>query len=88
MTKITTTLQPHPAFEVFTPDDVAECWDGVLASLDLYEALWACVASYDEFDREDCGPADVIGLNSVASFWDRFTPEQQAALNQLAERQG
>ena len=80
MTKTT----PHPAFDLIRPDEVAECWEGVIAA-GLYEPLWDCVGSYTapspEESEEPCWGADC-----VADFWDRFTPEQQLALNQLAER--
>ena len=81
------TIKPHEAFNVTEPDTVAECWNGVFSSGNLYETLWGCVDHYQKYDREDCGPHDVIGINCVAKFWDRFTPEQQAKLNELAERQ-
>lgn len=81
-------MKPNTALSYITPDTVAECWDGV--GQELYRALWGCVPHYDTGYRahiEDIGPADVIGINSVASFWDRFTPEQQSKLNELAEKE-
>jgi hypothetical protein len=80
-------IKPHSWFETITPDTVAECWDGVYSFGNLYEQLWSCVEKYDEVDREDCGPADVVGINSVAQFWADFSPENQAKLNELAEAQ-
>lgn len=77
-------IQPHDWFDIVRPDQVAECWDGV--GDDLYRALWASMSDMKPLAHEDCGPADVIGLNSVASVWSRFTPEQQTRLNQLATR--
>ena len=78
-------IEPHAAFDIIRPDEVAECWDGVLAAGDLYETLWACVNSYTapspEQSEEPCW-----GMDCVADFWDRFSPEQQQQLNQLAER--
>ncbi len=76
-------MQPSFALEYITPDAVAECWSNV--SPELYASLWGKVALYEKFDREDCGPADVIGINSVASFWSEFTETEQAILNGLAE---
>jgi hypothetical protein len=79
------TITPHAAFGVVRPDEVAECWNGVLAAGDLYEALWGCVNSYaapsPEESEEPC-----YGMDCVADFWDRFSDEQRAALNGLAER--
>ena len=79
-----TNITPHIAFDVIRPDEVAECWEGV-DEAGLYEPLWDCVGSYiaprPEESEEPC-----YGMDCVSGFWDRFTPEQQAALNQLAER--
>ena len=74
---------PHTAFHYVRPDEVAECWNGVLAAGNLYEALWACVSHFTapspEESEEPC-----IGSDCVADFWDLFTPDQQEVLNQLA----
>ena len=77
-------IEPHAAFDIIRPDEVAECWDGVLAA-GLYQPLWDCVGDYTapspEQSEEPCW-----GMDCVADFWDRFSPEQQHQLNQLAER--
>lgn len=69
-------------FGTIRPDEVAECWEGVTD--DLYRALWDCVADYKapspEESEEPC-----VGLDSVADFWDRFSPEHQRQLIDLAE---
>jgi len=79
------TITPHASFDIVRPDEVAECWDGVLAAGDLYERLWACTTSYTapspEQSEEPCW-----GMDCVADFWDHFTPSEQETLNQLAER--
>jgi hypothetical protein len=79
------TIKPHDAFDVVRPDQVAECWEGVLAAGNLYEALWACVSGYTapspEESEEPCW-----GMDCVADFWGKFTREQQETLNALAER--
>lgn len=80
-----TKIKPDAVFDLVRPDEVAECWEGVG---DLYSVLWGLVSEYTPIDREDCGPADVIGINSVASFWDHLEPAQQKLLNQLAGSQG
>ena len=78
------TITPNSWFDLIRPDEVAECWEGVLAA-GLYEHLWDCVGDYTapspEESEEPC-----YGMDCVADFWDRFTPEQQLQLNQLAER--
>jgi len=78
-------VNPHESFEVIRPDEVAECWSGVL-SAGLYEPLWQLVQHYQDIDKEDNGPHDVIGINSVTSFWSHFDDAQRAKLNELAER--
>ncbi len=77
-------MKPHPAFEVVRPDEVAECWDGVIAVPGLYQALWGCVADYKapspEVSEEPC-----YGLDTVEDFWDRLDGFHDE-LNALAER--
>jgi hypothetical protein len=79
-----TNITPHVALTILTPDTVAECWNGVFGFGDLYETLWACVPAYTapspEESEEPC-----YGMDCVADFWGRFTPEQQAKLNELAK---
>jgi hypothetical protein len=85
-----TKIRPHPSFKYITPDTVAECWDGVFSFGNLYEQLWACVEHYDNSYREnieDIGPHDVVGINAVAGFWSKFSPENQIKLNALAADQ-
>lgn len=87
---MTTEITPHRSLSLFTPDTVAECWNGIIGQggdFSLYDALWACLNDprMVEIDREDCGPADVIGINCVADFWDRFDANQRARLNAAAE---
>ncbi len=83
------TISPHLIFEVVTPDQVAECWDGVFKNElvpNLYEQLWDRIEDYGKVENmEDIGPADLIGVNSVKRFWDKFTPEAQMELNRLAD---
>lgn len=82
----TARLQPHSALSYYRPDEIAECWDGVIAVPGLYEALWDILpeeASYAD-NIEDIGPADVIGLDSVVERWSDLSREHQEALNRLA----
>lgn len=75
-------MKPHPSFEIVRPDEVAECWDGVIAVPGLYEALWGCVGHYTapppEVSEEPCH-----GMDCVADFWDRLEGFHEA-LNDLA----
>jgi len=80
-----TKIKPHESFDLFRPDEVAECWGEIYrAGEDLYVALWNVVDDYEKMDRENGGPADFVGVNCVSKFWDKFTPDQQARLNQCA----
>jgi hypothetical protein len=82
---MTMTTAPHAALRLVTPDEVAECWDGI--DTETYQALWDTVAHYEPIDVEDCGPADVIGINSVASLWEHFSEDIRRALNAAARAQ-
>ena len=82
------TTKPHDALGYCTPDQVAECWDGVTSVPGLYEALWGLTEHYSrehEENIEDMGPHDVIGINSVSSFWEKLSEEHRTELNRLAE---
>jgi hypothetical protein len=81
-------MKPHTALKYITPDEVAECWEGVIPT--LYEALWECVPRYNTkylANIEDIGPHDVIGLNCVADFWSSFSAVHKSILNRLAAEQ-
>ena len=77
-------MKPHSYFNTIRPDEVAECWDGILAVPGLYRALWDCVSDYKapspEVSEEPCH-----GMDTVADFWDRFADDHKAALNAAAE---
>lgn len=79
-------VNPHKDLGYITPDEFAETRDGVCRNgMGLYQRLWALTAFYTKIDREDCGPADVVGVNSIASFWDKLSEEDQLELNDLAK---
>ena len=77
--------KPHPLLEVRTPDEVAETWDNV--PVELCNNLWSLTNHYTKYDRKDCGPHDVIGVNSIASFWKLLSTKDQMLLNILARKQ-
>ena len=85
--------KPANIFSYLRPDEVAECWNGVIKDGDfsLYDALWNALdgapALGDVIDIENSGPDDAIGINSVASLWGKFSEDQQARLNQIAAAQ-
>ncbi len=77
-------MKPHPAFEVVRPDEVAECWEGVLAVPGLYQALWECV-NFFTAPRPHESEEPCYGLDTVEDFWDRLE-DFHTVLNELAER--
>lgn len=76
-------IKPHFSFTLWTPDEVAECLEGV--PTEIYQALWDIVPHYrcklTNAEREEPTP----GTDCLADHWDRLTPEHQAKLNELAE---
>jgi len=78
-------MKPHPSFEIVRPDEVAECYDGVLAVPGLYEALWACVVLYNA-PRPEVSEEPCYGMDCVQDFWDRFSDDHKAALNEIAAK--
>lgn len=83
-------IVPHSEFDLFRPDEVAECWDGVYSFGNLYEQLWACVEKYDEDEHreniEDMCPDDVRGINALSRYWDFISDENKLKLNELAQQ--
>ena len=69
--------------QITTPDTLAECFDGVSES--LYAALWELTTHYAPINYENCGPSDVIGINSIASFWWEISADHQAELIAIAQ---
>jgi hypothetical protein len=79
-------IQPHPLFKLHTADEVAECWEGVPEA--LYLKLWNVIVPKQKEipNREDNGPADVIGIGNLAAHWKLLTDDEQKLLNGLAEK--
>ena len=84
-------VPPHEVFTFMcTPDEVAETWGGVEPS--LYTKLWALTNFYAKpthsdgtpVSEENYHPDQFHELNNVAGFWDKFSEEDQTALNVLA----
>jgi len=77
----------HEALRYRTLDEVAECWEGVPTA--LYQKLWALLP---EKPAEPDGPAqewpepDSPDRALVVRYWNRFTADEQALLNELARR--
>jgi hypothetical protein len=70
----------HDSANYITPDTAAECL-GIPARSALYAALWGLVEHYQKINYEECGPADVVGINSIAKFWHMLPEDLQVELN-------
>ena len=74
-------VTPHVAFNVVSPDSVAECWYNVPVS--LYNKIWnEIVPLYDGKPRSEYN--DDYEDRCVSKFWDKFTVEEQKLLNKMA----
>ena len=77
-------MRPHALFNIWRPDEVAECLEGVKD--ELYSALWKLTPLYAKRDREldyECPPDP--DFNCLAGFWDKLSDDHKTILNQLAE---
>lgn len=74
---------PDYLYEVWSPDDVAECMDGVNAT--LYARLWSLVPLLPRMSADDETP-DCRFKRALAHVWHHLTPVEQAELNMLAEQ--
>jgi hypothetical protein len=75
-------VEPHGAFEVLRPDEVAECWDGVEEVDGLYGALWALVRHYDGKPRSEVN--DDFSDRALSNWWGELSESHQTELNRLA----
>lgn len=75
-------IKPHGLFDVWSPDQVAECLEGV--DDDLYHALWDMVRHYDKLPRSECN--DDFAERAVKNFWGELSEEHQLKLNELATK--
>lgn len=80
MTANTSTVTPEGLFKVWSPDEVAECLDGV--GDDLYRALWALVPLYQDEPRSEV--PDDFARRALARFWDHLDRDTHLRLNELA----
>lgn len=78
-------IRAHNLFRYMRADEVAECIDGVTAVPGLYAKLWANIIpqrntpglNYREIN-------DDFTRTALVNRWSKFTPEEQAKLNELA----
>ena len=76
-------ITPHDLFDVWSPDEVAECMDGV--SGDLYRRLWSLTGEVPSLTAEDETP-DCQFKRALANIWHHLTAREQVELNALAAR--
>lgn len=74
-------MEAHGLFEVWSPDEAAECLSGISDS--TYSHLWEFVAEYDDVPRSEV--PDDFGDRCLSRFWDRLSEEEQKELNAAAE---
>ena len=74
---------PLDAANYFTPDDMAECMDGV--SDELNQVLWKVVSDYEkDFGvKEYEEPIDMYEDLSLTAMWGKFTNDQRAQINDI-----
>ena len=73
---------PHILLQVWTPDTVAECLDGI--SPVLYNKLWNKIVPL----TEGCAPPypGEVPEHTLSAYWDKFTWEERELLNEAAMR--
>lgn len=77
--------KPHARFRFDTPDEVAECMQGV--SPELSSRLWSLMADLPRptYHVEDSSPGDALDSDrGLASCWSKLTRDEQVELNRLA----
>ncbi len=74
--------KPHNLFDVWSADEVAECWAGI-GNTDLYCKLWnEIVPEYANLPRSEV--PDDFGRRCLAKWWHKFTEAEQIVLNNAA----
>ena len=76
-------IKPHGLFSVWSPDQVAECLEGVDDA--LYSALWGLVSRYEGATRSECN--DDFADRALENWWNELSEEHQTKLNVLAARE-
>jgi hypothetical protein len=74
-------ITPNSLFHVWSPDEVAECLEGVTP--DLSGALWALVPLYENQPRSEM--PDDFSRRATARWWKKLSLAHRILLNQLAE---
>jgi hypothetical protein len=69
-------------FKVWSPDEVAECLEGVTEVPGLYTALWGLVWHYDDQPRSEV--PDDFARRALANWWLELSMDHRLALRILA----
>jgi hypothetical protein len=72
--------RPHFMFTSWSPDEVAECMDGVDG--ELYAKLWSLVPLLPERGETP----DTQFERGLAKFWDHLDDDEKIQLNEIAMR--
>lgn len=74
-------IRPHGLFDVWSPDTVAECLDGI--GDDIYRFLWNdLVPLYDGKKRSEWN--DDFSRRCLAKYWSKVPEEFKTRLNDAA----
>ena len=78
---------PHSLFNVWRPDEVAECLDYGYGqgNADIYRALWKMVRHYEHKERSEV-PDDFPDF-CLANWWDELSEAHQEKLNAAAQKE-
>jgi hypothetical protein len=79
------TVQSHAMFDVWSPDEVAECLSFPDPTGDIYRALWDLVRHYDKQPRSEV--PDDFDRRCLANWWSELPPDTQVVLNEAAEQE-
>lgn len=74
-------FRPHPLFSVWSPDQVAECLEGV--PQELYGKIWNEIVPLYANQPHSEVPDD-FSRRCLKKYWTKFTLKEQIALNILA----
>jgi hypothetical protein len=73
-------IKPHDLFELWTGDEVAECWPGVPD--DLYLTIWNVIVPAMEADPDQQpGETPEVGVAALVHYWHLLSESDQERLN-------
>lgn len=77
-------MKPHSLFSVWSPDEVAECLEGI-GNSPVYARLWELVRHYSGKPRSEV--PDDFDDRALKNWWHELSLEDQQFLNKKAEEQ-